>query len=206
MTVGRVRTVAVLLVVAAAGWVAVAARGPMMMDGALPYLGTWIAMTVAMMLPSAAPMLLLVDRLSPSATTPFASAYLLVWAAVGIAAYAWTSRVTLGGTALVLAAAGVYQLLPAKRACLRRCRHPLPFLRDHSGERPFVVGLRHGAFCVGCCAGLMAVLVALGMASIAWMVVVGAVILAEKALPQGEALATASAVALLGAAAVMVAS
>lgn len=195
------RTLALLSIVlgaAAAGWILVARESDsMMMGGAASYLGIWVAMTVAMMLPSAAPTLLLVDRLARSATLPFALGYAVVWTAVGVAAYVVTSRLSWHATAALLVAAGIYQVLPLKRACLRRCRTPLAFLRAHAGEPPLLVGARHGALCVGCCAGLMAVLVALGMSSLVWMAVVGLAILWEKTLPHGERVATASAFALV---------
>jgi predicted metal-binding membrane protein len=200
VTARRIGVGASLLGVAALGWAYVAREGGgMMMAGVAPYLAVWVAMTVAMMLPSAAPTLLLVDRLSPAATPLFGLGYLVVWAAVGLAAYAVSMRVSWHATALLLVAAGVYQVLPLKRACLRRCRSPLAFLRRHASEPPFLVGARHGVLCVGCCAGLMTVLLALGMSSLVWMTVVGVAILCEKTLPHGERLAAATAVALVGA-------
>jgi predicted metal-binding membrane protein len=199
-------TLAVVLATATLGWAIVVDHSDtLMMDGgALPYLALWIAMTAAMMLPSAAPMLLLVDRLSHRATPLFALGYVASWTAFGVLAYLVSSNVDWHATAALLAVAGVYQLLPLKRSCLRRCRNPLGFLRAHSGEPPFVVGVRHGAFCVGCCAGLMVVLLALGMASIVWMAVLALAIALEKTWRRGELLAAASAIALLSAASWMV--
>jgi len=188
-----------VLGLAALGWAIVLAQRDLMAVTLPSYLGVWIAMTVAMMLPSAAPMLLLVDRLSHQAMPAFLAGYLVAWATFGLGAYAISSRVHWHATAVLLVAAGVHQLLPLKRACLRRCRNPLAFLRDHADDPPLAVGLRHGVVCVGCCAGLMVVLLALGMMSLVWMTAVGAVILAEKVLPLGERIAPVTGVGLIGA-------
>ena len=206
MTLRRTGTFAVVLAAAAAGWAVVVGRSEslMMDDRALSYLALWVAMTAAMMLPSAAPMLMLVDRLSHRAAPLFACGYLVSWTAFGAAAYVISSAVDWHETAALLAVAGVYQLLPLKRSCLRRCRNPLAFLRDHGSEPPFFVGVRHGGFCVGCCAGLMVVLLALGMASVVWMALLALVIAVEKTWPRGERLAAASALVLLSAATWMV--
>jgi predicted metal-binding membrane protein len=169
----------------------------MMTGGAPAYLGIWVAMTAAMMLPSSAPMLLLVDRLSHSATPPFALGYVATWAAAGIAAYVATSRLHWHAAAAALVAAGLYQLVPLRHACLQRCRNPLAFLRAHASEPPFLVGARHGAFCVGCCAGLMVLLLVVGMTSAVWMGVVGLAMLVEKTAPHGERLALPTAAALV---------
>jgi predicted metal-binding membrane protein len=199
MTAGRLGTAALLLGLVAAAWALLVARADsMMMRGPLSYLGVWIAMTVAMMLPSAAPMLLLVDRLSRRATPWFALGYLLAWSAFGAGSYFVTSHIGWHEPATLLVAAGVYQALPLKRACLRRCRQPLAFLRRHADDPALVAGIRHGAFCVGCCFGLMVALLALGMASLVWMAVAGLAILGEKTLPRGEWLAPASAFVLVG--------
>jgi predicted metal-binding membrane protein len=166
------------------------------------YLGVWVTMTAAMMLPSALPMMLVVGRTSPTAAGPFASGYLVVWTTYGLAAYgvaralagtgwlAWdrAGHYVAGGT---LAAAGLYQLTPLKRACLRHCRSPLGFVVSHwrSGSVGAVrMGAEHGAYCVGCCWGLMLVLFTLGVMSLLWMAIVTAVIFAEKVLPAGAPL------------------
>ena len=206
MTLRHTGTLAVVLATATLGWAIVVGRSDtLMMDGgALPYLALWIAMTAAMMLPSAVPMLLLVDRLSHRATPLFALGYVAAWAAFGVLAYLVSSSIDWHASAALLAVAGVYQLLPLKRSCLRRCRNPLAFLRAHSGEPPFVIGARHGVFCVGCCAGLMVVLLALGMASVVWMALLALAIALEKTWRRGEWLAAMSAVVLLSAALWMV--
>ena len=97
--------------------------------------------------------------------------------------------------------AGLYQLTPLKSACLRHCRAPLGFLLRGGPGRAGAVrtGLGHGAYCIGCCAGLMLALFALGVMSLVWMAAVAAVILVEKVLPRGEAFARAAAVGLVAA-------
>jgi predicted metal-binding membrane protein len=149
---------------------------------------------------------LLVDRLSPRSTPAFALGYVLTWTAVGIGAFG-AARVLAdagaGGrhaTAPLLAAAGLYQLTPLKRACLRRCRSPFAFLRAHADRSPVRAGAAHGAYCVGCCAGLMLMLFALGVMSLFWMAVVAAVIAAEKVAPHGDRLSRPLALALVAAA------
>ena len=188
-----------VLVLAALGWAIVIEQRELMIVTLPSYLGIWIAMTVAMMLPSATPMLLLVDRLSHRAMPEFVVGYLVAWGAFGLAAYEVSSRVQWHATAALLVAAGVHQLLPLKRACLRRCRNPVAFLRSHADKRPLAVGIRHGMLCVGCCAGLMVVLLALGMMSVVWMTAVGAAILSEKVLPLGERIAPVLGAGLVGA-------
>jgi predicted metal-binding membrane protein len=169
------------------------------------YLGIWVTMTAAMMLPSEAPAALLVVRLRRGLPTLlFLTGYLAVWTAFGLVAYAlfrsFTSLDTgwlawseagpyVAGGAIV--AAGVYELTPLKRLFLRRCRSPHP---DGPAIRS---GLANGLHCVGSSGGLMVVLFALGVMSVFWMVVVAGVIFAEKVLPQGLRLTRVVAIALL---------
>ena len=169
------------------------------------YVGIWVTMTAAMMLPSAAPAVLTFARVRrPEQAWAFVLGYLLAWTGYGLVAYAlyralrawapsflaWDERGPwIAGGAL--AVAGLYQLTPLKTACLRHCRSPLHFvLRGRAGRLGAVrLGIGHGAYCVGCCAGLMLALFALGVMSLVWMGVVAAAILVEKALPGGEAFA-----------------
>jgi predicted metal-binding membrane protein len=91
--------------------------------------------------------------------------------------------------ALVLVAAGVYQLTPLKRACLRVCRNPLAFLmaRSRAGYRgTLALAVEHGVYCVGCCWALMVVLVAAGAMALHWVLLIAAVVFIEKLLPHGE--------------------
>lgn len=169
------------------------------------YLGIWVTMTAAMMLPSEAPTALLVARLRRGLPTLlFLVGYLAVWTAYGLAAYALFRLVTsfdkgwlawdeagpyVAGAAIV--AAGIHELTPLKRLSLRRCRSP------HLEGPAARSGLANALHCVGCSGGLMVVLFALGVMSVFWMFVVAGVIFAEKVLPQGLRLTRAVAIALL---------
>lgn len=182
----------------------------------------WIAMMAAMMLPSAAPMILLfatIDRKrtengSPiSATGLFAFAYLVVWAAFSIAATSaqWglqqarllSPALATGSTALagaLLLIAGVYQLTPLKQACLRQCRSPLDFLTRYWREGApgaLQMGLRHGLFCLGCCWALMALLFVGGIMNMFWVVALALFVLMEKIVPGGRLLGYAGGVGLI---------
>jgi predicted metal-binding membrane protein len=207
-----VRTTALLVGVAALAWAVSVERmrgmdaGPGTDLGGLGwYLGIWVTMTAAMMLPSEAPAALLFARLRRGLPTLlFLAGYLAIWTTFGLAAYGLFRLVTsfdpgwlawnesgpyvAGG---VVAAAGVYELTPLKQLSLRRCRSLHP---DASALRS---GLAEGLHCVGCSGGLMAVLFALGVMSVFWMVVVAAAIFAEKVLPHGPRLTRPVAVALL---------
>ena len=173
------------------------------------YVSAWVVMMAAMMFPSISPMVrtyALVLRRRPTrtigpgaGTSLFVAGYLVAWTAFGLAAYGlialvdgldpavfgWSEggRYIAGG---VIVAAAVYQLTPLKDACLTRCRSPLDFLlerwRDGHGGA-LLLGLEHGAWCVGCCWALMAALFALGVMSVTWMVFVAALIAIEKLLP-----------------------
>jgi predicted metal-binding membrane protein len=169
------------------------------------YLGIWVTMMAAMMLPSEAPAAVLVGRLTRGLPTLlFLAGYLAVWTAYGLVAYGLFRLVTSfdtgwlawdeGGPYVaggVIAAAGIYELTPLKQFCLRRCRSPHP-------EAPALrAGIANGLYCVGSSGGLMAVLFALGVMSLVWMVLVAAVIFAEKVLPHGVQLSRVAAVALV---------
>ena len=227
---GATAVTGALLLAALVTWVVTAERmrgmdaGPGTDLGGLGwFLGVWVTMMAAMMLPSAVPMVTVVHRVSAerpggtagpeTATTAFVAGYLAAWTAYGLVAYgvfravvavdpaflAWDRQGPLVAGAAV-AAAGLYQLTPLKRACLRRCRTPLHWVmhRWRPGARgALAMGAEHGAWCIGCCWALMVVLFALGAMSIAWMALVAALVLVEKVLPRGERLATAVAAVLL---------
>jgi predicted metal-binding membrane protein len=187
------------------------------------YLGIWVTMMAAMMLPSVAPMVLGFSRVSRhraelgrAAYVPtwiFVAGYLLVWTGYGLVAYGVFRAVTAldmgfltwdeGGAWVAggaIAAAGLYQLTPLKEVCLRHCRTPLHFILHGWKEGrlgALQMGLVHGAYCVGCCWGLMIVLFALGVMSLVWMVVVAAVIFAEKVTPFGFRLSRVFALAFV---------
>jgi predicted metal-binding membrane protein len=169
------------------------------------YVGIWVTMMAAMMLPSTAPAarhVALLARRVP--TVLFAAGYLTVWTAYGLVAYALFRLVTSfdldwlawdrGGpyaTGAVVVAAGIYELTPLKGRSLRRCRGA-----RHPGSA-FRSGLAHGLDCVGCSGALMAVLFVLGVMSLFWMAVVAVAIFAEKVLPLGQRLAPVFAAALV---------
>ncbi len=175
--------------------------------GATAFIGAWVVMMAAMMLPSAAPLVLLYRAAGPDGrtanTVPLVAGYLLVWAAFGALIYA--AQQALGAAihtspALgdarpyavtgILAIAGVYQFTPLKQACLRQCRSPLDFLmqrwRGPGALGALRLGIEHGAYCVGCCWGLMAVMVIAGAMSLFWMVLIALFIFMEKLMPFGE--------------------
>jgi predicted metal-binding membrane protein len=188
----------VLLVVTAFAWLLTARSSSSMDLSALAFLGAWTAMMTAMMLPSAAPLLLLYRR---SARAVDAAAlglgYLLVWAALGYAAYAYVMWGPMLPTWSVLAGAGAYQLTPLKGACLKRCRTPADFLVRRYGRAPLLLGLEHGLWCAGCCWALMLILVAVGSMSLAWAAAIAALVLVEKVASSGDRLARLGGIVLL---------
>jgi predicted metal-binding membrane protein len=196
-------------------------NGPGTMGLALvPFLGLWVLMMAAMMLPSVAPVAVLWTRLISGASAGggrvvrmslFLTGYLLTWAAVGVVAFA-----ALAGTGRLLVAspvaakwlgvaifitAGVYQLTPWKDWCLRRCRSPIGALMYYLGfkgrSRDVRVGLHHGVTCAGCCWGLMIVLIAVGVMNVAVMAALAVVILVEKLWRYGKSFAQAVGVVLV---------
>jgi predicted metal-binding membrane protein len=191
-------TPAVLGLVVAGAWVATVTQSSMIDPSAPAFLGLWTAMMAAMMLPSASPLLLLYRRSANGMrTAALASGYLFVWAALGVLAYAYMrSGVMVPGWA-VLGAAGLYQLTPLKSACLNRCRTPADFLVVRWGRDPLRLGVEHGAWCAGCCWGLMVVLVVAGSMGLAWVAGLATVVLAEKLFPYGNLIARATGVALV---------
>jgi predicted metal-binding membrane protein len=175
------------------------------------FLGVWVTMMAAMMLPSAAPMALFFGHVSSARRTAiFLAGYLLAWTVYGLVAFAsyrairlldvsflaWDERGPLvAGAAIVLA--GMYQLTPLKNVCLHHCRTPLHFVRNRwrdGGLGALGMGLEHGLFCVGCCSGLMLILFAVGAMSLVWMALIAGLIFAEKVLPFGGRLPAALAV------------
>jgi predicted metal-binding membrane protein len=220
---------AVLLAGALVAWIVTVARmqgmddGPGTSLGALGwYVGIWVTMMAAMMLPSAAPMVLFFAHVSQerarrgSAFVPtwiFVAGYFAVWTAYGLLAY-WVYRLVSAVDAgilgwdragpyvagLAVVAAGVYELTPLKQLCLRNCRSPLHFVLSgwKSGRAGALrMGVEHGAYCVGCCWGLMVILFALGVMSLLWMAVVAAVIFGQKALPGANRLSVPLALAFI---------
>ena len=173
----------------------------------------WVVMQVAMMTPSAAPMVLMYTTFSSHdhtteetvwGTTLFYTGYLLIWvlfsvvftllqaglhAAAMLSPMMETTSPILGGA--ILLTAGIYQFTPAKYACLTHCRTPLSYLMTEWREGKWgalMMGVRHGAFCVGCCWMLMAVLFVSGVMNLFWIAILTAYVLAEKVLPGGHKL------------------
>jgi predicted metal-binding membrane protein len=189
------------------------------------YVTVWVVMMAAMMFPSVAPTVLMYDRLreghrelgrgaAPDATALFVVGYLCVWTAAGLLAYglfelvrsldppflAWdeAGRYVTGG---VIVAAAVYQVTPLKEACLVKCRSPMMFLAErwrHGRAGGLELGVRHGAWCLGCCWTLMAALFAVGVMSLGWMALIAAFIAGEKLLPWPTAARRTVALLLLG--------
>lgn len=173
----------------------------------LPAFAMWLLMMVAMMLPAAAPMILLharIDRSPPAARSRdnalFALAYLGVWAAFSALAAASQAALIDAGllsatslalgdpvlAAALLLAAAAWQLTPAKVACLEQCQSPIGFVLRHWRPGPagaVRLGLTHGLYCLGCCWGLMLLLFVGGVMNHAWIAILAAVVLAEKIAP-----------------------
>jgi predicted metal-binding membrane protein len=190
-------------------------------------IGMWWIMMIAMMTPSAAPTILLYARVHRAALAKgqlrdevapigaFAAGYLSVWLGFAVAAavlHFALERVGLISTMMmgsrsrwlsggVLIAAGLYQLSPLKNVCLAQCRAPASFLARH--WRPHAsgalrLGAQHGAYCVGCCWMLMALLFVGGVMNLIWIAALTTMVLIEKALPRGQWIGRSAGVALAG--------
>src|SRR5918997_567950 len=181
------------------------AAGAMAMGGiggAVAFLLGWTAMMLAMMVPATLPLILLYrtiarNRLSPPQAqvgmVSLLAGYISVWAAVGVPVYTYALFAEAAGSlgsvlpALLLIVGGAYQFTPLKRICHARCSSPLFFLiqnwRPGATGGALRLGVVHGVDCLGCCAGLMVGLVALGMMNLAWMLTAAVIIFAEKTIP-----------------------
>jgi predicted metal-binding membrane protein len=186
----------------------------------------WAVMMVGMMAPSAAPMILMYARVGRqgriagkplAATGWFAAGYFLAWTGFSLAAtlVQWvlerealldprmaSASDWLG--AIVLIAAGIYQWTPLKDVCLAQCQTPFGFLMRHGGFRTDVagcvgLGLRHGAYCVGCCWVLMALLFVVGVMNLLWIALLALLVLLEKVTPVGRWIARAAGIACVAA-------
>lgn len=221
----RLGLVAALFAVAGLGWVWSAHEmrgmdsGPWTSLGSLGwFLGIWVVMMAAMMLPSVAPTIALYTRVtkdsSPAAPWLFVGGYLFTWSVAGLFAYvvgtvaaaifggglAWdhAGRVLAAATLVV---AGAYELTALKNICLAKCRSPLGSLLASWRDGPtgaMRMGARNGAWCVGCCWALMVALFALGVMSVSWMALVAGVIAVEKMLPWRRGITYATAALLFG--------
>jgi predicted metal-binding membrane protein len=152
------------------------------------FVGLWVSMMAAMMLPGAAPAVVRrARRHRPAlAVSLFVGSYLAVWTLVGLVVYALYRPHGSAVAGALTIAAGVYELTPLKRECRRRCR-------ENVGS-----GLRFGLVCVGSSIGLMVMLVAVGVMSVTWMAIVGVVILAQKLAPPVAAVDVSLALAIVG--------
>jgi predicted metal-binding membrane protein len=225
-TLGRVReslgpSTAILLV-AALAWLGTViwAQDSDVMPGTmgmtlLAFVVMWTLMMAAVMLPSAMPMITLYARTIRTSRWPrmtaFGSGYLLAWSLTGIPAFllAWTageiateySGWTTAASVVIFTGAGLYQLTSLKHRCLRHCRSPFAHLLHYGNYRGRLRDLRagshHGFFCLGCCWGLMLLMIAFGVMNLFAMVVLAGVIAIEKQWRHGERFAQAAGVACL---------
>jgi predicted metal-binding membrane protein len=233
LAVHRIVILGLLLVSASASWALLvwqttladmdmAMATPTMGMRAPLFLMIWVVMMVAMMFPTAAPMILTFHKLQASkrargeafvSTWVFVAAYLLVWGLAGVVAFAGASAAEavaaraalspataarIGGAFLVVA--GAYQLTPFKDLCLAKCRTPIGFImtswRDGTAGA-LRMGLLHGGYCLGCCWLLFVVLFPLGIMNISAMAVITLVVFAEKTLPWGRLIARGTAAVLV---------
>jgi predicted metal-binding membrane protein len=184
----------------------------------------WVVMMVGMMTPSAAPMILIYARVGRqaaiadkpfAATGWFAAGYFLSWTGFSLIAAAaqWaldraalldpimaSASNVLGG--IVLITAGIYQWTRFKDMCLAHCQSPFQFIQRHGGFRgdiagSLLLGLRHGAYCVGCCWVLMALLFVGGVMNVLWIALLAVLVLLEKLAPMGRLIARLVGVALV---------
>ena len=183
----------------------------------------WVVMMVGMMLPSAAPMILMFATVNRrkralgrahASNLQFVGGYVAAWVLFSLAATAlqWglqslslltpmmdTNSAYLGGGLFL--AAGIYQLTPLKHVCLRHCRSPLQFILHrwrHGRVGAFRMGAEHGAYCLGCCWFLMGLLFVLGVMNIAWIAGLAALVMAEKVFPRGAWLARTGGAGMIG--------
>ena len=187
-----------------------------LIPGAILFLIMWTVMMVAMMFPAVVPMVVIFSNVQDKRksrdqgfipTWVFVSGYLLVWALFGVLAYFGDSLVghlavsfpklqeygsVIGGSALIVA--GLYQLTPLKNVCLTHCRSPLHFIMHKWREGylgSLIMGIDHGAYCLGCCWGLMLVLFVVGVMNLAWMGILSLVIFIEKISKHGVVISKA---------------
>lgn len=191
-------------------------------ESALIFLPLWTIMMIAMMFPAVAPVVSLFAaisskrRMGGEKVAPiwlFLAGYLAVWGLFGIGAYLLSlvipalSMMAAGlrvdhplAAGIVLILAGVYQASPLKQVCLHHCRSPLAVILHgwRDGWRgAFRMGASHGAYCLGCCWGLMVVLFAVGLMNLAWMIILTVVIFAEKVVTHGPLIGKVTALVLI---------
>ncbi|MBI3245275.1 MAG: DUF2182 domain-containing protein [Deltaproteobacteria bacterium] len=195
---------------------------PFSLDNAALYVVLWGVMMVAMMLPAMGPVVGLFHTIAQKKReqgVPFAPAWIFVagyvalWTLTGGVGYAADLAIqalpssfpmlraqgpVIGGFTLI--GAGVYQLTPFKYLCLSHCRSPMGFLMTNWRDGAlgaFGMGVRHGAYCLGCCWSLMVVLFVMGTMNLVWMGLLSIIIFVEKIVPRGVAMGKATGVALM---------
>jgi len=184
------------------------------------FLACWQIMTVAMMLPSSMPMVYMMVHASRQQPHPravqaaFLAGYALVWTAFALVAllgdtqihrlvdsWPWLDQHSWLIGAATFAVAGGFQFSPLKGRCLKQCRSPFSFFVRYYRKgvgAAWHLGLRHGAFCLGCCWALMLVMFGLGVGNLVWMTVLAGVMVVEKTFPGGQRLSPIIGIALLG--------
>jgi predicted metal-binding membrane protein len=196
---------------------------------ALLYVGGWVLMTVAMMLPTTLPLLAIFARMTSSRPNRglllglLVLGYLSIWTAFGLLAHAadmalhaiLASTGFLGSNGwvvgvVVLTIAGLFQFSALKYRCLDKCRTPFSFVNEHwrgraERRQSFLLGVHHGLFCVGCCWAIMLLMFVVGTGSVGWMLAIGAVMAIEKNVAWGRRLSAPLGIALLAAAAAVLA-
>ncbi len=187
--------------------------GPFGVESLAAGFAMWAAMSLAMMLPTAAPMISVYMDLAETASArhktvvpagALAGGYVAVWLGFSLAATAlqaalralgaldaWQGSVNMVLAGAVLIMAGVYQFTPLKQACLSKCQNPMPFFLSNWTEKPagvFRLGAKQGLWCLGCCWALMLVAFATGLMNLVWMAGLGLVMMAEKLYAESRAL------------------
>lgn len=175
--------------------------------GAALFLLAWAAMMVAMMVPATLPLILLYRTIARNRLSllrvrvgmvSLLVGYIAIWTAAGLPVYAYAFYAEGAGSlagilpALLLIVGGTYQFTPLKRICHARCSSPLFFVMNNwkpGASGALRLGMIHGVDCLGCCAGLMVGLVALGMMNLAWMLTAAVIIFAEKTIPNSHRIA-----------------
>jgi predicted metal-binding membrane protein len=220
-----------LIALAAAGWAYVAYQAASMgsmrsamggIGGMAVFLSAWAVMMVAMMVPATLPLILLYRTIARDRSSlvrvgmvAVLMGYIAVWTAAGLPVYAYSLFAAGAGPlatalpALLLVVGGIYQFTPLKRICHARCSSPLFFVMNN--WRPGTtgalrLGVFHGVDCLGCCAGLMVGLVALGMMNLVWMLTAAVMIFAEKTIPSSHLIARPLGVVMVAGGAVLLAT
>ena len=181
----------------------------------------WVVMMIAVMLPSAMPMILTFSSVykkqkekgnSFVPTWIFVLGYLVIWSLFAIIAAGgqWLLRINgflsndlaIAGpfAGIIIMAAGIYQLTPLKDMCLRKCQSPFDFLMTNWAEGTkgaLIMGLNHGKYCIGCCWFLMILLFAAGIMNILWVAAIATFVIIEKLLPPGHWVSKAAGILLI---------